>query len=193
LATKLSELPAGWLSEAEAEALASLATGKTVLEVGSWLGRSTVAMARTAALVVSVDHHRGSLEHQAEPYKDPVLRDPVSGDYSTLRRFVANLEESGVRDRVVPIVAPFASVAPLLERIFDFAFIDAQHDYQSVMDDAGLAWGCVKHGGPLVFHDYGEWSGVVSAVAALQRHWRASLEVPAGTTLAVLHIPYSDL
>jgi hypothetical protein len=101
-------LPPGFLRFDEAECLAALASGQTVLEVGSFLGRSTVAMARTAALVVAVDHHRGSPEHQpdARHYRDDTrdLADPSHVD--TAAQFLSNLTRFGVRDRVMPIFAP---------------------------------------------------------------------------------------
>jgi hypothetical protein len=45
----------GWLTEAEGRKLQELAIGKTVLELGSYCGRSTCAMAWTAARIVAVD------------------------------------------------------------------------------------------------------------------------------------------
>src|SRR4029077_11328726 len=76
-------LPEGWLTSAEAAALAEIAAGKTVLEIGAWLGRSTVALARSARLVVSVDHHHGP---------------PYDGNGSTLQRFLSNLERLGIKN-----------------------------------------------------------------------------------------------
>jgi hypothetical protein len=54
----LPDIP-GWLHHAEGKALAEMARGKRVLEVGSYCGLSTVCMARTAKHVVSVDPHDG--------------------------------------------------------------------------------------------------------------------------------------
>ncbi len=50
---------AGWLTEPEAEALQAIAKDKTVLEVGTWKAKSTIAMAATAFHVVTVDHFAG--------------------------------------------------------------------------------------------------------------------------------------
>lgn len=183
--TVSADLPPGWLSDAEADALADLARATVVLEVGAWLGRSTVAMARTAKLVISVDHHRGSTEHQAQAAEryTPGLHDAATGEDSTLRRFMANIKEL---DNIVPVIAPFEQCAPYIGGC-GMAFIDGQHDHESVYRNAQDAWTmCLAYDAPLVFHDYGTWPGVVSAVAQLRRIWKASLEVPEGTTLAVL-------
>jgi methyltransferase family protein len=151
-------------------------------------------MARTAKLIISVDHHHGSTEHQAlaqgTPQYAPGLTDPQTGEHSTLRRFMVNLNAAGVNN-VVAMVAPFEQVASHL-RGCDIAFIDGQHDHAAVIRDAenaqDYALGRLGDGliGPIIFHDYGTWAGVVSAVALLQRQWKARLEVIPGTTLAVL-------
>jgi protein-L-isoaspartate O-methyltransferase len=70
---------------AEGKALAEMARGKRVLEVGSYCGLSTVCMARTAKHVVSVDPHdgRGTAESRGTPGGVP-----------------GNLERYGVTDKV---------------------------------------------------------------------------------------------
>src|SRR6201985_1844277 len=54
-----------------------------VLEIGSYCGKSTIYLAAAARaagqLVVTVDHHRGSEEHQPGwEYHDPGLVDPAA-------------------------------------------------------------------------------------------------------------------
>src|SRR4029077_15222095 len=60
--------PSGWFTWEECDLLADWARDKLILELGVYLGRSTVAMARTARHVVSVDHFQGSpLENWYKP------------------------------------------------------------------------------------------------------------------------------
>ena len=115
----------GWLSRTEAEALERYAAGKIVLEIGSYCGKSTIAMARTAMLVVSIDHHRG---------------DSGTGEADTFAEFRANLERFNVANKVVPIVADVSLTTPLIPRNeFDMAFVDGEHTYESVMRDLRVA------------------------------------------------------
>ena len=65
---------------------------------------------------------------------------------------------------------------------FDWIYIDAQHDYEGVKRDIGVARRKVKDAGLLVFNDYIVWSyvemapyGVVAAVNELCREDRWEL------------------
>jgi Methyltransferase domain len=161
-------LPPGWLSDQEAEYLAEQARDKLVLEIGAFLGRSTVAMARTATHVVSIDHHHG----RPEP---------------TVRDYLANLESFGVSDKVTPIVADFGQAVAFLRSTFGMAFVDAGHDGISVLRDGRAAYLLLRIGAPLVFHDYGVWVGVTSGVHELAKRWEQTVELVPETSLAVLY------
>ncbi len=150
-------LPQGWLSDAEAACLAELAKDRLCLEIGSWLGRSTIAMASVARLVVAVDHHAGP---------------PIRAEGTTLHEFLQNLQVANVRHRVVPILAGFEAAAGLLRPAsFGLVFVDGAHDYISVKRDALLAWPLLESGGVLAFHDYGVDPGVYQAVHELSEAW----------------------
>jgi predicted O-methyltransferase YrrM len=127
----------------EAAALAALARGKTVLEMGAWHGYSTVVLGSVAEHVISVDWHHG---------------DYHAGLQDTEVIFRANLDRYGVADRVRVIVDRFEKAIPELAAegvTVDMAFIDARHDSPSVQHDLGLALTIVKPGGCVAFHDYG--------------------------------------
>lgn len=145
---------AGWLTEAEGRELARWADGKTVLEIGSYCGRSTVCLARTARCVNAVDTFDG--RGTATP-----------GD--TFDTFRMNLERYGVADKVTPIRGESAAVLPDLPPVYDLVFIDASHDYASVKADADNAARCLKPGGAMAFHDYasGRDEGVTRLVNEL--------------------------
>jgi SAM-dependent methyltransferase len=135
----------GWLSPQEGHALARLAKGKRVLEIGSYLGLSTICMAATAKHVVSVDPHDG----RGTPHPQ-----------DTLATFRANIERHGVADRVEWIAATFEEAnrlhPPVFESFtpFDLIFIDGAHDAESVASDIRHALPLLKPGGLLAFHDY---------------------------------------
>jgi predicted O-methyltransferase YrrM len=160
------DLPPGWLRANEADYLTALARDLVVLEIGSFLGRSTVALARSAKLVVSVDHHRGSAEHQpgAPSFLAPLVDriDPTRID--TAGHFIDQLTEHGVRDRVCAIIGAADVACPLLrEESFDLVFIDGSHDVGSVERDLRHADRLVKQTGTIALHDF-DYPDVAEAV-----------------------------
>lgn len=147
----MREIPTA-ISDPEMVELARLAAGKTVLELGSQYGYSTVHMAKVSELVVAVDHHRGDVN--------------ASYEYS-LPRFLENLRLHDVEDKVIPIVGPIEDAVPLLaDHQFGLVFVDADHEEASVLRDGQLAIRMVAPGGIIAFHDYGLF-GVAPAVHQL--------------------------
>jgi len=144
-----------WTTDAEAAELARLAAGKMVLEVGAYRGFGTVLMAQAGATVWAVDWHRGDSGG-----------DPALGAQDTLCAWWTNVRRHHVEDQVVGLVGRSRQVLAGLDgRWFDMAFIDADHAYESVQDDAVAALPLLRPGGLLVFHDYCPvWPGVVRAV-----------------------------
>ncbi len=128
----------GWLSVNEAKTLAELAMDKTVLEIGSFEGRSTIAMAQTAKMVHSVDWHQG---------------DSGTGAADTLTAMWANIKRYGVRDRVILHVGISQDVIPALAGPFDLIFIDGAHDAESVGRDTALALSKATAGTIIAWHD----------------------------------------
>lgn len=135
----------------EGAALRKYAEGAVVLEVGSWRGFSTIAMAGVARVVHAVDHHLGD-EH--------------AGHDESLAYLMQNLDVFGVRERVVVHVGSSEVVLPLFPRgYFDLAFVDAFHTEEAVRRDADLVIPLVRAHGLVAFHDYGdERFGVTAAV-----------------------------
>lgn len=128
----------GWLTYEEGRALATLAKGRRVLEIGSYCGRSTICMAQAAAHVASVDPHDGR--------GTPSPRD-------TLAAFEANLARYGVSHKVAAFVGTSDEVE--VDGPFDLAFIDGAHDAESVRADIEAVLPLLAPGGSLCFHDYG--------------------------------------
>jgi predicted O-methyltransferase YrrM len=126
-----------------------------VLEIGSYCGKSTIYLAAGASgQVVTVDHHRGSEEHQPGwEYHDPGLVDPATGRIDTLPRLRATLAAAGLEDRVVVVVGRSADVAGLWRTPLGLLFIDGGHTEQAAVTDyEGWApW--VAPSGALAIHD----------------------------------------
>ena len=157
-----AEAAAGFMPAAEGLALydaaARYARLGPVLEVGSYCGKSTIYLAAAAREagqpVITVDHHRGSEEHQPGwEYHDPTLMDQATGRIDTLPRLRATLAAAGVEDDVVAIVGRSADVARLWRMPLGMLFIDGGHtDAAAQWDYEGWApW--VAFGGALAIHD----------------------------------------
>lgn len=129
-----------------------------VLEIGTYCGLSTLYLAgaarETGGVVVTVDHHRGSEEHQPGwEYHDPSLVDPATGLIDTLPQFRATIRDAGLEDHVVAVVGASTAVAALWRTPLGMLFVDGGHtDEAATADYEGwVPW--VIHGGGLVIHD----------------------------------------
>src|ERR1039457_6701917 len=156
---RAAESAPGFMPAAEGQALFDAAAGYArcgpVLEIGSYCGKSTIYLAAAARaagqLVVTVDHHRGSGEHQpGREDHDPGLVDPPAGRPATVR---APLAAAGLEDHVVVVVGRSADVAGLWRTPLGLVFIDGGHTEQAATTDyQGWApW--VAPGGVLAIHD----------------------------------------
>ena len=127
----------------EAQALADLAAGKHVLEMGAWYGFSTIVLASVAERVTSVDWHYG---------------DDHAGTVDTYEIFTFNLRRYCVEDKVQVVRERFEDALPKMAeegRQFDGCFLDAHHSEESVTRDLYLALPLIRPGGFMAFHDYG--------------------------------------
>jgi predicted O-methyltransferase YrrM len=159
---KAAEAARGFMPPDEGLALhetaAAYAPVGPVLEVGTYCGKSTIYLAAAARdcgqMVVTVDHHRGSEEHQAGwEYHDTQLVEPRTGRIDTLPFFRAAIAAAGLEDHVVAIVGRSADVARLWQTPLGLVFIDGGHtDEAAAADYAGWSpW--VTAGGALAIHD----------------------------------------
>lgn len=126
----------------ECEALWDLATGRTVLEIGTHKGFSAVLMALAGALrVVSVDTHVG---------------DDLVGREHTLSEAWTNVNLHDVTDRVTLLVGRSQDVLPYLRKeAFGLIFVDGDHHQAEL--DTELAWPLLRRPGYLVWHDREHW------------------------------------
>ncbi len=154
----------GFMPEDEGLFLFGLATsvlatgGEPALEVGSYCGKSAVylgAAARLAgAVVLTVDHHRGSEENQPGwEHHDPRLVDPETGRIDTLPFLRRTLERTGLEDVVMPVVGESATLARVWRTPLALVFVDGGHGAGPAHADfeAWAPW--VRRDGLLVIHD----------------------------------------
>jgi MMP 1-O-methyltransferase len=164
---KAAEAATGFMPEAEGLALYETAEGYAdtgpVLEVGSYCGKSAIYLAagvrdaRSRGVrqqVVTIDHHRGSEEHQPGwEYHDSSLVDADAGRIDTLPRLRSTLVQAGLDDDVIMVVGRSVDVARLWRTPLGMLFIDGGHtDAAAQWDYEGWApW--VAVGGVLAIHD----------------------------------------
>ena len=127
----------GWLAAETADALQRhLSTStRVVVELGSWLGRSTRFLARCVpqATIIAVDHWLGSEEH----HTDEAYRRYLPTLYET---FLVNCWPD--RERIIPVRLSTLEGLSLLSQLGitpDLIYMDAAHDYQSVRRDLQTA------------------------------------------------------
>jgi MMP 1-O-methyltransferase len=157
-----AEAAPGFMPPDEGEALyrAALAAGGDgpFIEIGSYCGKSTLYLAAAARVrdttVVTIDHHRGSEEHQPGwEYHDPRFVDPGTGRIDTLPVLRRTLAEAGVEDVVVAVVGRSEQLAAMWGRPVSLVFIDGSHTDESAQQDYEGWAPRVGEGGLLVIHD----------------------------------------
>jgi predicted O-methyltransferase YrrM len=120
----------------EARALARLATGRDVLEVGSAFGFSACVMALAGARhVTAVDPHTWLASHGA---------------------MLAHLDECGVTDMVTVVRGTSPDALAAFGGPYGLVFIDGDHAAEAVTADVEAARKVLAPGGVLACHDLGE-------------------------------------
>lgn len=147
----------GFLGDAEVAFLTLLgicptAPG-TVLEIGSFKGKSTIALARAArhaepgARIVAVD-----------PLTSPSVTDPdLRGQKSGLEDFTRNIRLAGVEGNVEFHQAFSRDVAASWDRPIRLLWIDGDHTYEGVKEDLELFAPHLADGAIVAFHDLCHW------------------------------------
>lgn len=152
----------------------------TVLEVGSFEGRSTLIWAEKwpNAIIDCVDTWKGSDE-----------RDHRAIDFEQVfARFRANIDKHRVRfyraesKKVLPVLAA--------AYFYDFAYIDGSHVATDVCLDGLLVAPMIRPGGLILFDDYG-WKGDPERLRRPKPGIDAFLSLVQGWT--VRHVGYSVL
>jgi predicted O-methyltransferase YrrM len=181
-------VPNSWHPTELLDALAAFASQPqvmTIVEIGSWLGHSAIAMAHAlygrdaAARVYCVDHWKGS--HGGTG----LVTDPLD----LYLRFWNNVREAEVTDRIVPIFERSDQAHTLFtQRPIDLLFIDGDHSYDSVTSDLTHWVPLVRPGGIVCGDDYGE-QGPHQAFNNFFDH--GTIETEVHNRLAIVRLPIS--
>ena len=145
----------GWMTPLELEFLAMQSTKmKTIVEVGSWKGRSTKALLDSGKKVYAVDTFEGSQDTQD-------LTCQMAKQENVFEEFKKNV---GSYPNLKIIKKTSLGAAKMFsDKSVDMVFIDANHTYEEVEKDI-LAWK-PKAKRFICGHDYSDgWPGVKKAV-----------------------------
>ena len=145
----------GWTSQRELNFLHNVSKEmKTIVEIGSWKGRSTEAiLSGTEATVYAVDHFLGSKgeEEQHKEAKDDVV----------YNQFLANVGHH--ENLKVLRMSSEEAVKQFADKSVDMVFIDGEHTYEGVKKDIEM-W-LPKAKKLICGHDYCDsWQGVKKAI-----------------------------
>lgn len=145
----------GWMSDKELEWLSCKAKDfGSILEVGSWKGRSTTAMLKECpGIVYAVDNFKGSDEE--------IHREIRAREGSIFAAFANNVDEF---ENLIVLKLNSKKAASLFpDKSIDMIFIDASHGYEDVKSDIELWMPKAKH--LICGHDYCDgWPDIKKAV-----------------------------
>jgi predicted O-methyltransferase YrrM len=158
----------GWLSDDQARRLwdraAELPQPSSVVEIGSFHGRSTIVLALAApprTTVYAIDPHAGGDRGPRE-----IEPNAEAGEGDTIE-FHANIGAAGVADRVKHIRLPSQEALDQVTGGIDLLYVDGAHRYNPARDDIAR-WGRrVNVAGVMLIHDGFSSVGVTLAVMRL--------------------------
>ena len=152
----------GWLTQNEAEFLyreAKKTSNKySVVEIGSWKGRSTVCLGLGVkdgnnVKVYAIDPHKDTTEHKTWSGKADI--------YDTYDIFLANIKNAGISEYIMPIRSTSEKAAPDFKKPIAFLFVDGSHHFNHVKLDYELWFPKLITGGTIAFHDAWHSLGVI--------------------------------
>jgi hypothetical protein len=153
----------GWMDDHELDWLRAMAVGKkNILEVGSWKGRSSAAIAEgmdQGVVLTCLDTWRGSdnetLHDFAKGESDPVWNEFLENHF-------VRIAQGSVRTVRMKSLDGMQLMHEKGE-MFDYIFIDADHSFEACRSDIEAATKLLAPGGLLCGHDF-DWPGVNQAV-----------------------------
>lgn len=176
---------AGWNSDHPVfDRLVELTQPETIIEVGTWKGRSAAHLAAAAptARIFCVDTWIGGVDHvlSRQP-QDDLLRDPAGSPrmYHQFLRNFADGEWEQLASQIVPLQqtslngARLLAVAGVQARL---VYIDGSHEYDDVYADLLAYRSLLAEGGILFGDDFRAFPGVFAAVLRFRHESQMKFE-----------------
>lgn len=121
-----------------------------LLEIGTNIGGSTLALTQAAATHVGEDAVVTTVDIM--DVNDPTTT--ASASLASPRTPAENLTFLGLRSRVTFVAARSVDYLRATEQWFDFVLVDGDHSAPAVYEDVVSALGVLASGGVVVLHDY---------------------------------------
>lgn len=155
----------GWLTQKEAlflfESAKLVGSENSIVEIGSWKGKSTVALLEgskqgNSPIIYAVDPHTGSEEHR-EMY----------GKVDTYETFLQNIARFDNLGLIKPLRMTSMEALSHVGNNIGLLFVDGAHDYKNVNADLRYWSEKVVEGGRIIVHD--TWNFLGPNLATAQR------------------------
>ena len=166
----------GWMTEGQGQALfdasAGCPPGGTIVEIGSYRGRSTIVLASACppgARVYAIDPHAGN---DRGPGEIEGFEAEASRDHEA---FVRNLAAAGVDGRVNHLRMFSSDALAEIPGDIDVLYVDGAHRYGPARSDLRRYGARVRDGGTMLIHDSFSSIGVTGAICRellLGSRWR---------------------
>jgi hypothetical protein len=143
-----------------------------IIEVGSWKGRSAINMAKKMESldidgeILCIDTWLGSPEHWLENQYKGSLK-IINGRPNLYNTFITNVIANKCEKYITPFPLTSEAAYFVLKKLgvkSSMIYIDAGHEYESVIKDIEMYWDLLGEGGVMILDDYIGWSGVTKAI-----------------------------
>lgn len=141
----------GWTSDNELlflhETAKKCQSNSTIVEIGSWKGKSTIALGMGAqssnSKVYAIDPHTGSPDHIEK-----------RGSIWTFDEFQNNVQNSKLTDTIIPLVKTSTAALEGWSSPIDFLYLDVHYQEYNNLKDDFVSWTAfLKNGGFVATHN----------------------------------------
>jgi hypothetical protein len=181
----------GWMDNSFSNIINSIVKDRnrndpiTVIEVGSWKGRSCITIADTLKtmgftniIIIAVDTWLGAPEFWTWGLDDPTRGKSlniINGLPTVFYTFTKNIKYFKHDDIVAPFPISSIQAVDILKYykiMADLIYVDASHEYEPVKQDINSYWQLLNNGGVMIGDDYmNNWPGVIKAVDELGNNY----------------------
>lgn len=173
-----------------AQCAANIADHGNIFKIGTFDGRTTLNLGLN-------QHGNGKVFTLDLPSEAPTKFDVEKGERHFIdkpasgARYVARENEMpGVVGRIVQLFGDSASFNySEYEGTCSLVFVDGSHAYDYAVADTMTARKLIRPGGVIVWHDYGIWKGVTTALNEIEENEKLGLRSIHGTSLVFWRKP----